>query len=458
MTVPRKTTKLDAAPRPDTISRPKPPTQYDLAAEWAETRKDEYLFAEGAQWWRYEDGLWSYSSVERVQASVQEFLTRRHSVDPLVSITPGNVKSVLFLAQHILGPHPLSDFDSRPYLIALKNGVYDTQEGGLMPHSPAHRLTHQAAYEYDEEARCPRWTRFLGEVMLTADALPNPEWIGILQEWFGYCLIADASAQAAMFWVGEGQNGKGTATRVLEGLVGTEYSTAIPIEQLHDPYYRASLHGKLLGLVNEPDPKALQKNGNYFKALTGGDRIDARRPTEKVFSFTPTCRLVISCNDLPSTRDVSRGYFRRILLIEWRYNVPDEQRDSGLDDALAAELPGIFNWAMKGLCRWSLRGRKFDVPDESRLLLSEYRKSEDTLARFLEDETRKEEGCFVANSAFYTAYARWCKDQGERADTAESCGRRLKKQGYVSKVKFLNGRTVRGWEGVILSDTREEDG
>jgi putative DNA primase/helicase len=440
---------------------PAPPSAPDdlsdlsLSTAWADESRDEFLYVEGDQWWRYEGGRWHYSSLEIVQASVQRFLTRASLEKPKLTVTRARIQNVVFLAKSLLGPVPLSEFDAHPEWIPLRNGVFDTRTGELLPHCPDYRLTHQAAYDFDPAAKCPRWQKFLGQVMLTSDRLPHSEWITILQEWFGYCMIADVTAQAAMFWVGEGQNGKGTATRVLEQLIGTEYCTAIPIEQLHDPYYRASLHGKLVGLVNEPDPKALQKNGNFFKALTGGDRMDARRPTEKVFSFVPLCRLVISCNDLPATRDVSRGYFRRIILIEWRYNVPDAERDSSLDETLITELPGIFNWAMKGLMRWGTRGRKFDIPAESQTLLADYRMSEDTLGRFLDEGTAKEEEGFVSCSLLYAAYVKWCKLSGEHADSAASVGRRLNKQGFKPLVKRIGPGTTRGWCGLMLTEQEE---
>ena len=406
---------------------------------------------EGAQWWRYEGGCWAYSSVERVQASVQKFLTRLSAISPKVAVTPASVRGVLFLAQSLLGPHPLSDFDSNADWIGLRNGVYDTATGKLLPHSPENRLTHQSPFCYDPAATCPRWESFLAETLLDTAGATSTEWTQMIQEWYGYCSVPDVSAQAAMFWVGEGANGKGAATRVLENLVGTEFCTAIPIDQLNDPYYRAELYGKLVGFVDEPDPRAMQKNGSYFKRITGGDALDARRPTERVFKFRPTCRLVVSCNDLPSTRDVSRGYFRRIMLIEWRYNVPEEKRDRRLDDVLQGEMPGIFNWAMAGLSCWKERGRRFNIPVESSRLLSEYKLSEDTLTRFLSEECQDDLFAEVLPGDLYAAYVQWCKASGEHPHSMAVVGRQLgKKPEYTRRVKRAGTRTIRYWEGLSL--------
>lgn len=432
--------------------------QYLYAMAWAELNKDKYIYLTGDQWFEYRDGYWEYSSAEDVQRSVQEYLAT------VTSVTAALVGNVRTLAKSMVGPHRLSDFNTHTNWIPLKNGVLDTDTGQLLPHSPDNRLTYQAPYDYIPEADCPNWKRFLNETLLTKDGKPFQEWQEAIQEWFGYCLIADNTAQLSMMWVGEGANGKGTAARVLEKLVGSAFTIPIPIEQLHDPYQRAELYGKLVGFVDEPDSRAMVKNGNHFKAIVGGDSISARRPTEKVFAFRPMTRLVISCNKLPSSKDPSNGYYRRIVVIEWRYEVPFEKRDTSLDEKLAAELPGIFNWAMEGLARWRGRGRKFLVSNESRNLLEEYRMDQDSFRVFFKERCVIGPKAWAVSSQFYQAYKKWMEEGGEKPETERAVGNRLIKMGMVNKLKrveieqpdFTKAlKPCRIWIGVDLKTEKE---
>ena len=48
------------------------------------------------------------------------------------------------------------------------------------------------------------------------------------------------------------------------------------------------LHGPLVALVNEPDPRDMSKNGAYFKAITGGDQVNGLRPGPGAGEFTGT--------------------------------------------------------------------------------------------------------------------------------------------------------------------------
>jgi putative DNA primase/helicase len=408
----------------------KTPSELTLARRWAREVKERFAFFEGSQWWEYGGGKWTYSSTEQAEAEVQRFMERLRFNGVDVSVTATKVAGVLKLARPHLGVHRVTELNSRPTLIPLRNGVYDAESGRLLPHNPEFFLTNQLPFDFDNLATCPRWLQFLGEVMLTATGTVCDEWIGALQEWFGYCLSPDNSAQVSMVWVGEGRNGKGVAARALECLLGPSQCCAVPVEQLHDPYHRAELQGKLVGFVNEPDPRAMLKNGAYFKAITGGDTISARRPTEKVFSFVPFCRLVISTNSVPGTRDLSHGYFRRLMILEWRRNFSAEDADPHLDGKIRDELPGIFNWAVEGLKRFRERGSKFAELAESDRLLAAYRLSEDPLRQFIFEECEAHIHHWTWFREFYDGFRQWAHSCGHRdIGTKQKIGRRLDQLG-----------------------------
>ena len=223
--------------------------------------------------------------------------------------------------------------------------------------------------------------------------------------------------------------------------VGAGQHLAIDVESLHEPYHRAALVGKLVGFIHEPSHRALERNGGVLKAITGGDEISARNPCERVFSFQPVTRLVISCNSLPATRDLMHGYFRRLIVIEWRYRPPVP--DPELDEKLAAELSGLFNRAMAGLQRYRERGCRFRDLAESERLKAEYRQSQDTAALFLEDVCRRDPQAWVAAAELYRAYGLWCQAKGYRLDQDENAfGQRLTRLGLPKSEQPMRGRGV----------------
>ena len=414
---------------------------FEIACMWARLVENQFCYVEGGQWWRYDLNQWRYASADEAYRSIQEFL------EATGKITQSRVKECLFLAQSRLGPLKMAQFNSRATWIPLANGVFDVETGELIPHSPQHFITHCSTFEYNEQAECPIWNRCLEQWMLRADGQTTcQEWIDVLQEWYGYCMIPDTRAQMAMLWNGEGSNGKGTSTRLLEALLGRSNTTPVPIEELHNEYTRAELHGKLVGFVNEPDMRAMKKNGNWFKAVVGGDPISARRPTEKVFSFVPVCRIIITTNKLPPTSDLTNGYWRRLLMIDWRYDIPQTERDADLDDKLRAELPGIFNWAVTGLHRYRAR-RKFVIPEESDMLMNDYKSSQDSIEQFFEQECSFDDP-FCRTSARELNKAYRDTTVGRNPDSDKMLAKKLAAKGCKRVKTRVNGIQGWYWEGV----------
>jgi len=437
---------------PDATAEPDGDMQsFELATIWAKENEGRFLWVEGDQWWTYRENHWRYSSVATVKKSVQQFLERTGK------ITPTRVRDMMFMVDSMLGPVEIAEFDSHPTWIGLANGVYDLESGELLPHDPLHKITQIVPYEFNREAVCPKWLECLSQWMLKQDGTTSQEWIDVLQEWFGYCLINDVTAQVSMLWIGEGANGKGAATRVLENLVGRENTIPIPIEQLCQEYTRAQIFGKRVGFVNEPDPRSMKLGGTWFKAIVGGDSIAARRPNEKPFSFIPMCRITISTNEMLTTKDLSNGYWRRVFPIEWRYNVPPDLRDSDLDQKLLLEMPGIFNWALEGLRRYRAR-RKFVMPEESRAILEGYRTSQDSFGRFMKEECDFSDPFAITTSReLYRQYRSWCEEYGIKPDTETAVGLRLTKRGCKNVRPYVDSKRTRSWEGVALQAPAEED-
>jgi P4 family phage/plasmid primase-like protien len=412
--------------------------QLKYARLFARAQEGLLMFVDGDQWWSYENNHWRYTGATMARADMQHFLMDQRGIKS-PQITAAKVRSTLDLAGPLLGPVRVDDLNPNKEWIPLKNGVYDTRTGRFFEHDPEHRFTYCLNFNYDPKADCPQIKAFLREVMIGQDGQTCEEWVEFLEEWTGYCAIADNRAQTTLVNVGEGGNGKGAYARLLQKFVGAGQHHAIDVEMLHDPYHRAALVGKLAGFINEPSRRALEKNGGVVKAISGGDEINARNPCEKVFSFLPMTRLVVSCNDLPSTQDLSRGYFRRLILLEWRFKpqVPDTE----LDEKLAAELPGLFKLAMAGLQRFRERGWKFAELPESDRLKADYQKAQDTTAQFLDDVCVHEDGLTVSPAELHRAYAAWCKVKGYRALNENAFGQRLTRLGVAaSKVIALPGR------------------
>ena len=315
-------------------------------------------------------------------------------------------------------------------LLCMLNGTLDLLTGELIEHNPDHNLKCQINCNWDPDKDCYRWDQFLDEIM---DGGPDcKEKLQLLQEWFGYCLIPDNSQHKFLWLVGAGGNGKSVLLDVLRHLVGPSNVSDAHIERLGDKGVRAELENKLVNISAEMGAEATIADG-YLKSIVAGDFIEAERKFKDSFSFRPTVRLVGSTNHLPRLQDLSDGFFRRAMILQFNRQFLDGERDPKLTEKLVAELPGILAWAVEGLKNLRERGY-FVIPSSSIEALNQYRQDSDP-ERMYFDEGLVEDptGDGMTPNSLYGDYVEWCRRSGHRAKSKINFGKRLSEFGIESR-------------------------
>lgn len=304
------------------------------------------------------------------------------------------------------------DINPNPFVMNLKNGLYSLLDGSFSDHDPAYLSTVQIGAAYrpelleEPDTGCPIFQAFLHSV------LDGPE-IHLLQEIFGYLLIPVNKAQKSFVFVGAPNAGKSTLLAVAqEILLGSDNVSNIPWQGLGDRFNKAELFGKLANIFADLPSKAIDDNG-LFKALTGEDYITAERKNKDPFSFRPYARFLFSCNDIPRNYgDRSEGFFRRLILIRFSRSVPQEQRDAGLREKLAAESDGIFMWSLEGLRRLMRNGYCFTETAVTRAELEKYKMESSSSLSFAFGFLEADSSATAVRDEVYERYKEFCNDSG----------------------------------------------
>ena len=116
----------------------------------------------------------------------------------------------------------------------------------------------------------------------------------------------------------------------------------------------ASLFRARLAIASETAQTA-NLNDEQIKAITGGDRLAARRMREDEWHFNPSHTLVMFSNYRPKVIGTDEGMWRRLRLIEWDVIIPEDEHDENLATKLRSEAPGILRWivgARSGSSTW----------------------------------------------------------------------------------------------------------
>jgi putative DNA primase/helicase len=142
------------------------------------------------------------------------------------------------------------ELDASPWVLNVLNGTIDLHTGTPQPQRQADLLTKCLPIDYDPQAPCPTWERFLWHIMggtnreeehedMGAGALAQrhaaderaKRLIDFLQRAVGYSLTGDTREQCLFLLHGGGSNGKTTCIETLQALLG-DYAQSTPSASL----------------------------------------------------------------------------------------------------------------------------------------------------------------------------------------------------------------------------------
>jgi P4 family phage/plasmid primase-like protien len=327
--------------------------------------------------------------------------------------------------------------------INLPNTRLEWRTGRTADHSPDFYDTIQIPTIWRPGAKCPRFEKFLSEVV-PWDA------VGFIWELIGYLLIPDGSLQKAVLLFGTGGTGKGTLLYVIQQLVGyANYST----ESLHsisdDRFASSSLYGKLVNVCGDLDARTVERS-DTFKQLTGDDPINAQFKYGQKFSYVNWCRLMFSANTAPPTSDQTTSYFDRWLIVpmEQRFRgTPAENSNLRRELTTPDELEGILQNAIPALRRLMERGH-FETEGSIAAAIQVYRETLDSVYGFQRDHLVFAPGTFAISANVYAKYQEWCAKNGRGPLSNQKLFARIRSDYPVTDGMDSNG--YRGFRGAML--------
>jgi putative DNA primase/helicase len=167
-------------------------------------------------------------------------------------------------------------------------------------------------------------------------------------------------------------------------------------------------------VLSEEIPANRSLSESVIKNLTGGDNIQARAPYQLPYDFKPTHKLWMMGNHKPIIKDVDGGIWRRIHMIPFLVTIPvEERKDRSLMSAeFESELPGILNWAIKGLADLKQIGG-LNPPDQVLDATAEYREESDQFGAWMNEATEKDAAEILRMGDLSENYSSWCLKNNE---------------------------------------------
>jgi len=304
--------------------------------------------------------------------------------------------------------------------------------------SPTHRQIAALPFKYVPGASPAAFLNLLREVWEDTEDLE--EKIQLFREFVGAALTNRAPLyQKGMILVGGGANGKSTIQHIIKALFPFKTVTAVNPQDMDNEYRRAMLARSRLNVVSEL-PEADILSSEAVKAMIDGSLIVGRQIRQEPFEFQPKAAHLFSANSLPGVRDMTRGFWRRWLVLEFKREFAEEEQDRNLAGRIiGTELAEIACWALDGAAELAARGY-YDIPASVAASVAKWRTDADAVALFVAEKLDQEtdDGAqlpkidWALSDDLYNVYVQWSNTSGHRQLTKIHFSKRLKLLGLDS--------------------------
>ena len=344
------------------------------------------------------------------------------------------------------------EFDSYAELFNCRNGTLNLTTMDFYSHRKEDMLTKQAAVDYDPTAECPQWLSHLN--LLFASDL---DYLSGFQAMCGYTLLGSNPQQLMFILYGKGRNGKSKTIEVLARIFAN-YAVNIASDSLMAKRFEttrsdlARLSGARFATAAE-GAEGARMDESIIKQITGEYAITVRKLYENEFEFCPVAKIWLTTNHEPNIAGTDDGIWRRLWMLPFIVQIPEDKCDPDIALKLLSESSGILNWCLAGLTRYYANGNRLVQPRKVSQATANLRTVSDTVGLFLATECTFDVGMKMSRLAIKETFEKWCEEEGvRRRISSTKLWVALREHGVVDGGKSGYDRF---WSGIRMKNEEE---
>lgn len=309
---------------------------------------------------------------------------------------------------------------SNPSEVPVQNGILNIETRELTPFTSKKIFFSKLPVIYNSNAKCPKISQFLSEV------LAHPDDRIVFYEIGGFALLKEYRFEKAVMFHGSGRNGKGKAIDLFRRVIGMENCASVPLAALvPDSFQVSELYGKFLNLAGDLNNTDLKETG-MFKSLTGRDLVGGKRKFLRDLYFENYAKFIFACNELPMVYDISKGFWDRWILLNFPYYFADRDKYENASEAerkdwkirdpdilnkitTPEELSGLLNEFLDGLDRLK-KNEKFSFTVGCDEIKADWIRKANSFVAFCYDNIEEEYDKRIVKKELRKKYSDYCKE------------------------------------------------
>ena len=270
-------------------------------------------------------------------------------------------------------------------LIALNNGVFNSEGKQLEIFNPDYFITSKLATKYNKYAisnyLAIRDTYFDVDKWFQSIANGDEELVKLLWEIVNEAINPNHTREKMAILYGEGNNGKGTFQAMLTNLIGIENISTLTPHDFSGEFKLEMLQGKVCNIGDDISNKYLDDVSNLMSIVTG-DPVAVNRKGKSVITARFKLLNIFSANKLPKVRNKSQGAYRRLLIIPFNADFNGQVQDRRIKEEYLKNKIILEYILYKAL---HLDFEKFSTTKATDEMLEEYKEDNDYLYSFAKD-------------------------------------------------------------------------
>lgn len=421
-----------------------------IADDWLEGR---FCWTSGLGWMRWSGKHWKRTTDKAVSEAIRKYVIAMHAQEARVGAKAERLKAIsgLLSAHRIKALATLacglleaddSEFDQRPELLNVGNGVVDLSTGALLQHDPEYRLTKVTGVDYIEGATHPDW-----DAALRALPAEVAAWMQVRlgQAATGYMTPDDT----LIVCHGGGENGKTTVLNAIRTALG-DHAVIVPERALsgganQHPTELMTLFGARFALIEEM-PEEGRLGVKRLKDAVGTPEMTARYIRGDSITWQATHSLFLTTNYQPRVDEVDHGTWRRLALVRFPFTFSGSDNDPGLRDRLRFGADGqheaVLAWLVDGAMRWYANGNVFPpAPAAVVKDTAAWRGDSDQIGAYLEERIVFKEGEAVLTTELLADFNEWLQQRGSKPWGDQTFTKRFEAHSRVKQSTVHKERT-----------------
>lgn len=237
----------------------------------------------------------------------------------------------------------------------------------------------------------------------------NHEYVLLLKEMAGYCFYRGMPFQNFFILVGKGANGKSVYLNLLKKILGEKNISTLTLQTISEGGFELGyLYQKNANLIGDLPKKAFQDVG-AIKELTGGDTITCKQKFKQPFMFRNHAKLISACNEVPETPDVTDGFFRRAVIINFPNCFQDKANPNLLEELATPENLWHFFKTSINAFKLAHEQRSFIVNESTESKRDKYIVYSNSSVAFCGIALEYDPESNIASEIVYEQYLAYCK-------------------------------------------------